>query len=654
MRSGRAREGGVSVAVRSGATFGGYRVESQVGRGGMGVVYLATDLSLERPVALKLIAPELAQDERFRARFLKEPRLAASLDHPNVIPIYEAGERDGQLYLAMRYVDGSDLKTILQRDGKLPPERALPILAQIAAALDAAHRRGLVHRDVKPANVLLDEDGHAYLTDFGITKQLGGASTDAGQSLVEPVTMPAVGASTETGEMVGTLAYLAPEQIRGEPIDGRSDCYSLACVLYECLSGTQPFRRETEAQTLWAHLQEQPAPLRDHPALEPLLARALAKDKDERYASCAELIEAAADALGLATPGARTRLPRGALLLLVAGVALLGTTTVLALTQDAGDAPSRPTAPALDLATNSVAAVDASTGRPEFAVPLPGRPTDLAVGRDTVWVATVDSAAVTGVNARTRSISRTVPLSTRADAIGVGEGSVWVADGRRGLLSRIEAGYERVSQRIRYPPARTSGRAGAPLAALAVSDGAVWLTNGSELLLRLDPETGRVTRIPVGQRLDGVAASAGAVWAIGSRSATVARVDPRKGVVTDRVSIAGRAGADSPVPVSIAATSRAVWVLNSNTATVTRIDPRTVSVVTTVPVDVDRAPMDIAATGETAWVANGDGSVSRLDVGSTSARSIRVGESLERVAVDDARVWATATAFDQKLPGGAE
>ncbi len=209
----------MSEALAPGATFGGYRVESQIGRGGMGVVYRATDLSLERPVALKLIAPDLAEDVSFRERFLREPRLAASLDHPNVIPIYEAGERDGQLYLAMRYVEGSDLKTIIEREGKLEPERALRIVAQVAAALDAAHRRALVHRDVKPANVLVDEDGHVYLTDFGITKQLGGDSTD-------------------TGRVVGTLDYLAPEQIRGDPVDARTDVYALACVLYQCLSGT--------------------------------------------------------------------------------------------------------------------------------------------------------------------------------------------------------------------------------------------------------------------------------------------------------------------------------------------------------------------------------------------------------------------------------
>ena len=219
----------MSVAPASGETFAGYRIESVVGRGGMGVVYRATDLRLERPVALKLVAPELAEDEVFRRRFLKEPKLAAALDHPNVVPIYEAGEHDGRLYLAMRFVDGSDLRTLLRSEG-VAVERAVAILAQVAGALDAAHRRGLVHRDVKPANVLVDEDGHAYLTDFGVTKQLGGDSTD-------------------TGQIVGTLDYLAPEQIRGGGVSGAADEYALACVVYECVAGAPPFHLDTEAET---------------------------------------------------------------------------------------------------------------------------------------------------------------------------------------------------------------------------------------------------------------------------------------------------------------------------------------------------------------------------------------------------------------------
>jgi Protein kinase domain len=627
----------VIAAIRPGATFAGYRVESLVGRGGMGVVYRAWDLSLERPVALKLIAPEQAGDERFRARFLREPRLAASLDHPGVVPIYEAGEWEGQLYLAMRFVEGSDLKSVLEREGKLTAERALVVLAQVADALDAAHRRGLVHRDVKPANVLLDEAGHAYLTDFGITKQLGAVSTD-------------------TSRVVGTLDYLAPEQIRGEPVDGRTDCYALACVLYECLAGAPPFRRTTEAETLWAHMQDEPAPLQDHPALHPVLKKGLAKDRDDRHESCAELVDAAAGALGLTAPLAGRRLPRVALLLAIGGV-LLGAAAVLALTRSLGDDTTERPAPLLDVATNSVGAVDARTGELALAAPLPGRPTDVVAAGDTAWVATVDSTSVTGVSARTRSISRTVPLRGSADAVAVGEGSVWVADGRRGVVSRIAAGYERVAQRIPVPAAERaaepSGRLQAPRASLAVGGGAVWLTNGSEELVRIDPETGETSAIPAGRRLDGVAAAGGVVWAISSRSASVLRVDARDGRVTDSVSIAGRPGAEAPFPVAIAATPRAVWVLNGNTATVTRIDPRTLGVVTTIPIGVDRVPTDIAASGSTAWVSNGDGSIARIEAGAGAARETRVGESLERVAAAGRTVWVTTTAFDQKLPGGA-
>ena len=225
-----------------GTSLAGYRIDALIGRGGMGVVYRATDRSLGRPVALKLIVPELAEDERFRHRFLEESRIAASLDHANVVPVYEAGEVDGQLFLAMRYVEGADLRTLLRREGGLEPERALALLEQIAGALDAAHRGGLVHRDVKPANILVDAGGHAYLTDFGVSKQLGGVTTD-------------------TGRLVGSLDYLAPEQIAGRRVEPATDQYALACVLYECLAGRPAFRRESEAETLWAHMQGQHTPL---------------------------------------------------------------------------------------------------------------------------------------------------------------------------------------------------------------------------------------------------------------------------------------------------------------------------------------------------------------------------------------------------------
>ena len=249
----------------------GYRVEGLLGRGGMGVVYLAEDLRLRRRVALKLLAPSLAADEAFRERFLAESKLAASLDHPCVVPIYEAGEADGRLFIAMRYVEGSDLKALL-RDGPLTAERAVRVCAQVADALDFAHERGLVHRDVKPSNVLLDGRDHVYLADFGLTKRLG-----------EPQ-------AVEPG-LLGTIDYVAPEQIRGEKVDGRADEYSLGCLLYECLTGEPPFARATDAAVLFAHLEEQPpAP----PGLEVVMQTALAKEPEDRYGTCAELVVAAA------------------------------------------------------------------------------------------------------------------------------------------------------------------------------------------------------------------------------------------------------------------------------------------------------------------------------------------------------------------------
>jgi serine/threonine protein kinase len=227
------RGGRVSVSDLSvGSELLGYRVEAVLGRGGMSVVYLAEDLRLRRRVALKLLAPALAGDEAFRQRFLEESELAASLDHPNVVPIYAAGEADGRLFIAMRYVEGSDLKALL-REGPLTAERTVRLLAQVADALDFAHEQGLVHRDVKPSNVLLDGREHVYLADFGLTKRLG-----------EP-------RAAEAG-LFGTIDYIAPEQIRGDEVDGRADVYSLGCLLYDCLVGEPPFRRSTDAAALFA------------------------------------------------------------------------------------------------------------------------------------------------------------------------------------------------------------------------------------------------------------------------------------------------------------------------------------------------------------------------------------------------------------------
>src|SRR5712691_11240595 len=272
---GGATAGEPSVVV--GTELAGYRIESLLGRGGMGVVYRARDLALERNVALKLLAPELAQDVRFRERFLRESRLAASLDHPAIIPIYDAGEVAGQLYIAMRLVEGTDLKRLLAEEGALQPEHALALLEQVADALDAAHERGLVHRDVKPSNVLVDERRHCYLADFGLSRRLAEQGVPAA-----------------AGRSIGTVDYVAPEQIRGEELDGRADLYSLGCLLYECLAGRPPFARGSDTAVVFAHLEEEPPSL---PVLSPVIRKALAKEPDDRYQSGREMIAAARVAL---------------------------------------------------------------------------------------------------------------------------------------------------------------------------------------------------------------------------------------------------------------------------------------------------------------------------------------------------------------------
>ena len=453
-------------AFAPGAMFAGYRVESLIGRGGMGVVYRATDLSLGRPVALKMIAPELAQDERFRDRFLREPRIAASLEHPNVVPIHEAGERDGHLYVAMRYVAGSDLSTVLAREGRLAPERALAVLAQIADALDTAHRRGLVHRDVKPANVLLDEDEHAYLTDFGVTKQVGGASTD-------------------TGRVVGTLDYVAPEQIRGEAVDGRTDCYALACVLYECLSGAPPFRRETEAEMLWAHMHEQPAALPGYGALDPVFKRGLAKERDERYGSCAELIKDARRALGLsaAAPVRRPRVPswlrRRGRTILAAGLLVLagGLAAVIVALTTTGDSRVEPL-------RNGVAAIDAEGGIDSFteaATP----PSNIAVGEGAVWALNTEDDIVSRIDPETKRVVKTFESAGRPSDLAVGAGAVWVGNGGgryrnfTASISRIDPDSAAITgtQKLPDPTEGATGSTNPGLPRIAVGAGAVWAIN---------------------------------------------------------------------------------------------------------------------------------------------------------------------------------
>jgi serine/threonine-protein kinase len=288
-----------------GEEFAGYRLTSVIGRGGMSIVFQAENPRLGNVIALKVLDPSLARDDVFRSRFLEESRIAASMNHPNVVPIHDTGSSDGLLYLAMRYVAGTDLRQMLKKRGRLQPETAVFLLGQAARALDAAHRRGLVHRDVKPGNLLVERgnDGgdpdHLYLADFGITKHLGGRT-----------------GLTSTGAFLGTIDYVAPEQIRGISVLGLADQYSLGCVLYECLTGRVPFEKDLDAAIIWAHVEEPPTlPTVFRPDLPPavdrVFARVLAKHPGDRYETCREFMTAAREALGpIAEPPAAGESPR--------------------------------------------------------------------------------------------------------------------------------------------------------------------------------------------------------------------------------------------------------------------------------------------------------------------------------------------------------
>jgi serine/threonine protein kinase len=283
-----------SAVIPHGAEIAGYRIGPQLGRGGMGVVYKAHHMRLDRAAAVKVLTPALAHNDEFRERFIRESQMAATLQHPNVITVYDAGDDQGLLYLAMQFVAGTDLRRLLELEGPLEPARALSVLGQVAGALDAAHAHGLVHRDVKPANVLVDID-RAYLGDFGLTKRFG-----------------ATGGMTGVGQIVGTVDYLAPEQIDSGKVDGRTDVYALGCVVYECLSGRPPHSKDSDIAVLFAHVREEPKPLSslvdDVPeSADDVMGKALAKDVEERYSSCREFIfdlamELGVDSAELASP----------------------------------------------------------------------------------------------------------------------------------------------------------------------------------------------------------------------------------------------------------------------------------------------------------------------------------------------------------------
>jgi streptogramin lyase len=495
-----------------------YRIEEPIGQGGMGVVYLAHDVRLGRRVALKVMTPSLARDRRYRASFARESELAMSLEHPNVVPIHDAGEAEGRLYLAMRRVEGTDLRALLRREGALDPARALAIVSQIAQALDAAHAKGLVHRDVKPSNVLLDDNEHVYLADFGLTRRLSeGASPQA-----EAATL-------------GTPAYLAPEQIEGGDVDGRADVYSLGCLLYECLTGEPPFPGDSRLAVAWAHLeQEPPAASERRPelpgAVDAVISRAMAKDAGDRYATCPDLAAAAESAL---IPHAR---PRRRWALAAAGVSVAAAAALLVAVFGRGGAAAEPLVPR----ANTIVRIDPRTNEISDVIDVGSRPDATAVRGGTVWAFNHGDETIVEVDPRTDEVLHTTRLPVVATDLGFGNGPLLAADARGAWMigTDLEDGQSRLVSIPRGGRGIRTYSYGLQLNGVAAARGSIWLVGRSGrngAVLRVDPATGRVLdRRPLpwwmlGAEGQGLAVGGGFVWVTNASGAEVYRLDFRTG-----------------------------------------------------------------------------------------------------------------------------
>jgi YVTN family beta-propeller protein len=614
-----------------GTTVAGYQIETLIGRGGMGAVYRAREEALGRKVALKVIAPELAQDERFRERFLRESRIAASLDHPHIVPIFQAGDEDGALFLAMRYVEGTDLGKLLQKEGALDPARAISILEQVAEALDAAHEKGLVHRDVKPSNVLIAVAAgkeHCYLADFGLTKRTGSLSG---------VSAP--------GDVVGTLEYVAPEQITGDEVDGRADLYSLACVLYECLTGQPPFPRATDVALLWAHVHEEPQrPSEVRPelpkAIDGVLARALSKEPGRRFETAGELVAAARSSLGLVETAA---VPSSSLRWAVPSA-------VLALVAVAGFLLTRGSAGLSVVSPNSVAVIDPASNELVTEVPVGIDPESIATGAGGVWIANVEDQTVSRIDpADVAARPRTIPVGGYPSDLTVSGGTVWVALGAPAKAVRINPDQNRAASSI---SALGDGAAcGPPQASIAIGAGAVWLTCKQPELGRLDLRTDHGRR--VGYEADLVTSSSSvlpvfadiafgleSLWIVDSATNSVIEVDP----VVIRRQRSLPAGQD---PRAVAVSADSLWVANFKDDTVTRLQilARGQTPVIT-QITVGAGPIDVAVGEGGVWVANSlDGTVTRIDPESGEVEAtIEIGNEPQRIAAGEGSVWVTVRA----------
>ena len=626
--------------IRIGSEFVGYRIDELIGRGGMGVVYGAYDLRLKRTVALKLIAPELALDEHFHARFARETELAMSLEHPNVVPVYDAGDVDGRFYLAMRLVEGADLGALLRVEGALQPARALAICGQIANALDAAHAKGLVHRDVKPSNVLLDESEHVYLADFGLTRRLDEQSGPAGE-----------------GRSVGTPAYLAPEQIEGGSIDGRTDVYALGCLLYECLTGETPFAHGSRLAVAWAHLEEEPPRTSERrpelpQAIDAVIRKAMAKEPEGRYTTCAALTSAAEDALGFRrSPSLQRR--KTVLLVAAVLVAALLAAALAAVLANGGHAKASATP--LFARKDTVARIDPRTNKVSAVIPVGASPVLAAAGGHSVWVYNHTGSTISEIDARTNRVRKTTPnlpfpveVSRFAGPVLAANASgAWFVTGGfdgdqdHSLLTRIPAAGTKRTYRLDVAPT-----------GVAASESAVWVVgrgaNDYEVL-RIDPATGRVnarTYFPSSSPVKSIAFGYGTVWVVDSDHATLYKIDARTAKRTGRL-VLGGSRASRP---EIMLRGGDIWIrLAGSPATGVSVDPRFLDVEPSYPTPTESGE-DRGDLGALWWYSWESGSLFRQEFAGGHIRTIHVtktpvgadGPCLTSIAIGSGSLWLTA------------
>jgi serine/threonine-protein kinase len=589
----------MSAPLGAGARVGDYVIEGELGRGGMGVVYRARQERLGRMVALKVIAPNMAGDAIFRSRFDRESRLAAAIEHPNAVPVYEAGESEGVVFIAMRLIDGTDLRALLTEEEWLEPARAAGLTDQVAAALDSAHALGLVHRDVKPANVLIGRAGGrewAFLTDFGLTKR----TTQATEL-------------TESGKWMGTADYASPEQIQGGKVDARSDVYSLGCVLYEMLTGRIPFERDEPVAKLYAHVHDPPPKVSDSlpepsPAMDDVIARAMAKDPAERFPSAGDLGRAALAAAG----GDRATVPERS----VAIGEAAGTTP------PTGEATRR-----LDVAGGGRLS---RGGRPSWLLPALGV---VGAGAAILLVSTLLLAGGGGEDGGSDA-DRTTEVGARPLSISVGNGFAWVTNEDDGTVSRIETG--------------TGAVAGEPIQVgenpsnIRFGQGSVWVANaGSDTVSRIDPLSFRtVQTIEVGNRPTGVRVGAGSVWVANTNDGTVSRIEPEDGTVIGTTRVGNR-------PAGIAVDRDLVWVVNSKDNTVSRISSSSGETVGP-PVPVGTQPRGIVADFGSIWVTNSlEDTVSRVSTTTTEEQAtIGVGDRPAQLMHEAGFIWVANEGSD--------